>query len=135
MNSKSLMIGDWVKSTDFSFQCSSIGAACVRVAYQSRIYNIKENLLHPIPLTEEILALNGWHRTGYGWLENDACKSIHVYYKWDAFKDEDTGRYVDYMTDFGVNGISGFEWVHEFQHYLRLVNHADIADNFRIKEE
>lgn len=132
MRSRELMIFDWVACKDYRLQVTSVAKASVRTNFLNRIYNIAETELKPIPLTEKILALNGWHRTGYGWLENDAAKSIHVYYEWAGHKDEDTGRYVDYMTDFGVNGISGFEWVHEFQHYLRLVNHANIADNFRI---
>ncbi len=85
--------------------------------------------LEPIPLTKEIISANGFKYGGYdGMLEHKDHKNLKVYYKIDHFEGSDW--IVKYWE---VIGIAGIEYVHEFQHYLRLVGFSDFADNFKIK--
>ena len=127
MKTTELMIGDWVISNkrgkneivkvvsfDGGINCCWIGADCFLglVACED---------LSPISLTPEILEKNGWKETQYWHEYQDGKNTIQ------CCLPDMRGR---------INGveIENFkcEYVHQYQHLLRLCGLDELADNFKI---
>ena len=121
------MIGDWVISNkrgkneivkvvsfDGGINCCWIGADCFLglVACED---------LSPISLTPEILEKNGWKETQYWHEYQDGKNTIQ------CCLPDMRGR---------INGIEienfKCEYVHQYQHLLRLCGLDELADNFKI---
>lgn len=73
--------------------------------------------LEPIPLTPEILEMNGWWDDMDMWQHEEVNFCIE---KWD-------GRFQCYE----INQIK-LDSVHELQHALRLCGLYELADNFKV---
>ncbi len=130
MDYKDLQINDWVylsEAAKYAMQVASIDKYECSLDFEGNagdpflaIYG--EGGIAPIPLTEEMIALNGW-RAG---VEGD-------YYLGGGFE------FLEWRTDskaFYLNNAPlpyELEWVHQLQHILRLLGYNDIADNFKIK--
>ena len=127
MKTTELMIGDWVISNkrgkneivkvvsfDGGINCCWIGADCFLglVACED---------LSPISLTPEILEKNGWKETQYWHEYQDGKNTIQ------CCLPDMRGR---------INGIEienfKCEYVHQYQHLLRLCGLDELADNFKI---
>ena len=127
MKTTELMIGDWVISNkrgkneivkvvsfDGGINCCWIGADCFLglVACED---------LSPISLTPEILEKNGWKETQYWHEYQDSKNTIQ------CCLPDMRGR---------INGveIENFkcEYVHQYQHLLRLCGLDELADNFKV---
>ena len=109
MKANELMIGDWIFYGDKS----------VKVLQLSE--NSKYDWVKPIPLTPEILKKNGWKETEYCYEYRDYKNTIQ------CCLPDMIGR---------INGveIENFkcEYVHQYQHLLRLCGLHELADNFKI---
>ena len=80
-----------------------------------------EGLIRPIPITPEMLVRNGWKETQY-WHEYQDCKNTI-----QCCLPDMRGR---------INGIEiehfKCEYVHQYQHLLRLCGLNELADNFKV---
>lgn len=136
INGKELMIGDYV---DVSGHGNPIELGIVKEIYDGGnemditikdciIKNcdviFAENEISPIKLTKEFFLKNGFAKL---------YRDIHVtrlYYRnnivlnVNIYPPENDAR-------FGIDGIE-INYVHEFQHYLRLVKMSDYANNLKI---
>ena len=122
-----LMIGDWVtgkKWRELPFQITRIndgGKFIYGKTGNSTVGPVFFDELEPIPLTREILEMNGF-------TEN---------YRYDDLSYIQSNGAV---TGTHINGENGemeemyFKYVHEVQNALRLCNLNDLADNFKLKE-
>jgi hypothetical protein len=129
MKVNELMIGDW-----FSFDntlhrvCALKGdLKCNLIGYtdNSRLRKwITDSVAEPIRLTPNILLANGWRKVVYG--------EYTLYLIGDVGDPEFTVEYVSEYDCFYVANIK-VEFVHEFQHALRLLGFIDMADDFIIR--
>ena len=123
-----LMIGDWVtgkKWRELPFQTTRIndGGKFIygKTTADLTVGPVFFDELEPIPLTREILEMNGF-------TEN---------YRYDDLSYIQSNGTV---TGTHINGENGemeemyFKYVHEVQNALRLCNLNDLADNFKLKE-
>lgn len=87
-----------------------------------------EGGIAPIPLTKEMLELNGWNFIEGRWCNaNIGINRGYKAFRWVAYeRDEHSGesRHINVM-DVG--------YVHELQHFLRICGYDDLANEFRIK--
>ena len=109
MKAIDLMVGDWVKS---------------RIGMNIKIVSIDHDypiVYEPIPLTLEILEKNGWKETEYWHEYQDGKNTIQ------CCLPDMRGR---------INGveIENFkcEYVHQYQHLLRLCGLNELANNFKV---
>ena len=125
MKASELMIGDWYydKELQKKRQFHQLQFA---EDYGNPTYHLD---LEPIYLTKEILFANGFERTGCKGVLSHNKHNIKVFYEIDHFEGADR-----IVKEWSVLGIMGIEFVHEFQHYLRLVNYTELADNFKIND-
>ena len=125
MKCKELMINDWVSDKyGYLMQITVIGDGYV--SFEDDEGNLcqlddKCNQPEPIPLTYEILKKNGWKDAEF-WCEyQEGNNSIQ------ACLPDMRGR---------INGIEiehfKCEYVHQYQHLLRLCGLDELADNFKI---
>ena len=125
MKCKELMIGDWVSDKyGYLMQISFVGNGYA--SFEDDGGNLcqlddKCNQPEPIPLTYEILKKNGWKDAEF-WCEyQEGNNSIQ------ACLPDMRGR---------INGIEiehfKCEYVHQYQHLLRLCGLDELADNFKI---
>lgn len=78
-----------------------------------------------IPLTEEMLKLNGWDKYPFQcYLSN---KKVIEF----CLRNAGIGFYCS--NENGENDIVNIHYVHELQHLLRIFGYGDLADNFKIK--
>ena len=127
LNCKSLMIGDWVtgkKWRENPFQITRIndgGKFVYGKTATSTVGPFFLDELEPIPLTREILEMNGF-------TENYRYDDLSYIQSCSAV----TGTHIN-----GENGEMEemyFKYVHEVQNALRLCGLDDLADNFKLKE-
>lgn len=131
MKATDLMIGDWVLWKNRNVQivrtCAlvySFGHTDVWLAHCNDDNNIEchdLSKISPIPLTYEILKKNGWKDAEF-WCEyQEDNNSIQ------ACLPDMRGR---------INGIEiehfKCEYVHQYQHLLRLCGLNELADNFKV---
>lgn len=116
MDTKQLMIGDFVEYrnvnelTQICKVCSvsNLDGDIIYCEFDDGIYDAHQSTIHPIQITEEILKENNIEWEFY-----------------DCYHFEFKNRGV-------VVTLSGYPYVHELQHVLRLVGLDDMADNFKI---
>ena len=81
-----------------------------------------------IPLTEEILELNGWRCSGDHWDHPD------IPYRLIVCNAEDKCFLLSIKTlKKSLLYISELRYIHEFHNFLRMVGFTDEADDFKIK--
>lgn len=121
MNVTELMIGDWVYDTilQSNAKIQAIQPLTIRCDINTEHHLYCE--FNPIHLTPEILEKNGWKETAY-WHEYQDGKNII-----QCCLPDMRGR---------INGIEiehfKCEYVHQYQHLLRLCGLNELADNFKI---
>lgn len=131
MNIKQLMIGDWVFNKHHNKPIQLTAYDYFTHSHKDGVQSFEGILnphptvgrdLEPIPLTEEILKLNGFiHKeTMDEW--------------WHEEYDPVWGmRLSDFeLTDEFKFGRAKITYVHELQHALRLCGLNDLADNFKV---
>ena len=113
MKATELMVGDWIVKP----------SGHIRTIDRAEFLNDDAWFedIKPISLTPEILEKNGWKETVYYHDYRDGNNTIQFF--------------LPYMTG-RINGIDiehfGCEYVHQFQHLLRLCGLDEIADNFKL---
>lgn len=129
MKAKEVMINDWVKLKNQKGEWidnSQVGSGIMACALDETEFLV----LEPIPLTEEILKLNGFI------FKEDENEWWH--YNPFPFSDFQIGYYNDDCND--MRFIAGcivtnikLKYVHQLQHVLRLCGLDEFADKFKIK--
>lgn len=116
MKATELQIGDWVSIKPLS--------AYIYTRHKIKIQdfaNLHKMDFVPIPLTHLILEKNGWKETQYWHEYQDSKNTIQ------CCLPDMRGR---------INGIEivnfKCEFVHQYQHLLRLCGLDELADNFKI---
>ena len=116
MKATELMIGDKVMVKVLSLIPNTYVLHTWTANDYSRDFKVK-----PAPLTPEILEKNGWKETQY-WLEYQEDKNTI-----QCCPPDMRGR---------INGIEiehfKCEYVHQYQHLLRLCGLNELADNFKV---
>lgn len=112
MEANELMIGDWVTLNGVDYQWQ----------WTHHDFTASEfSTLTPIPLTPEILEKNGWKEAQF----------------WHEYKDG-KNTIQSCLPDMRgiINGVEiqhfKCEYVHQYQHLLRLCGLTELADNFKI---
>lgn len=124
MKCKELMVNDWVANQDETpVQIYSTGENCAYATTEDTVW-VFENTKYepqPIPITPEMLEKNGWKETQYWHEYQDGKNTIQ------CCLPDMRGR---------INGIEiehfKCEYVHQYQHLLRLCGLNELADNFEV---
>ena len=113
MNDKELMIGDWIVKPSGNIRTMD------RAEFSNDDAWFED--IKPIPLTPEILEENGWKETQYWHEYQDGKNTIQ------CCLPDMRGK---------INGIEiehfKCEYVHQYQHLLRLCGLDELADNFKV---
>ena len=127
MKCKELQIFDWVQDKNgFQWQIIGVGDDYAYATFEDNEgdpweFDDKDDQPEPIPLTPEILEKNGWKETQY-WLEYQEDKNTI-----QCCPPDMRGK---------INGIDiehfKCEYVHQYQHLLRLCGLNELADNFKV---
>lgn len=134
MEATDLMIGDWVINPVHN-DCSKIES----VYYDKELHclvgtdgRFPQQHFNTIPLTAEILELNGWKENSI-MLEHIAIDIMRRkdrrrwYVEVSKLEDTDTYNVITLLT------LHSARFVHELQHALRLCGLNELADNFKVK--
>lgn len=131
MKANELMLNDWVcydGDTDYECPLRVDGVSCDDVSIEGEGFLGGVNgVVVPIPLTEEILKVNGFEIYGHHamlYVNNDMPEEVSIH--------------IDYAESYDINSpdyrLSGLcKYVHELQHALRICGLAELADEFRIE--
>ena len=124
---RALMVGDWCcDEHGFPMQITNVGDDYAYATFEGNEgdpweFDDKDDQPQPIPLTPEILEKNGWKEAEY-WHEYQDGENII-----QCCLPDMRGR---------VNGIEienfKCEYVHQYQHLLRLCGLNELADNFKV---
>ncbi len=133
MKTIELMIGDWVMFNNplkvqhiYNNGYDDVVAEIIEEGINDegeyeKIRDVPSTYCSPIPLTPEILEKNGWKETQYWHEYQDGKNTIQ------CCLSDMRGR---------INGIEighfKCEYVHQYQHLLRLCGLDELADNFKI---
>ena len=136
MNAKELMIGDWIADKNKPHKVSA------KDLHDMDVFPIYEDLAKPIRLTRKIFELNGWK------LEHDKHNYLvlykhttekYIWFMWDL-----KYRVIDIQTQASHLDLDKYnlcvtkvcvpcDYVHQFQHSLRLSGFTEMADNFKVE--
>ena len=124
---RDLMVGDWCRSGHgIPMQITNVGEDYADATFEGNEgdpweFDDKDDQPQPIPITTEILEKNGWKETQYWHEYQDGKNTIQ------CCLPDMRGR---------INGIEiehfKCEYVHQYQHLLRLCGLNELADNFKI---
>ena len=124
MKCKELMVGDLVSHNEVPIQIIFVGNGYANYEDEEGgpcQLDDKYYPPEPIPLTPEILEKNGWKETEYCYEYRDYKNTIQ------CCLPDMRGR---------INGIEiehfKCEYVHQYQHLLRLCGLDELADNFKV---
>ena len=127
MKCKELQICDWIQDENgFKWQIIGVGDDYAYATFEDNEgdpweLDDKDDQPEPIPLTPEILEKNGWKETQYWHEYQDGKNTIQ------CCPPDMRGR---------INGIDiehfKCEYVHQYQHLLRLCRFDELADNFKV---
>ena len=132
MEAKELQIGDWVYYYNKPYHVIGIrqgfgNKSKYKVELDDDIDRIASiESVQPIPLTREILRLNGFHIT----LDDAVLHSKNKYFI-QYIGDENLLKIHLMRTQIFINVV--VEYVHKFQHILRDCELYDLANNFKVE--
>ena len=124
MKCRELMVNDWVANqygTPIQIYSTGDNGAYANTGDTLWVFEDNEYKPQPIPLTHEILEKNGWKETQYWHEYQDGKNTIQCC-----------------LPDMRgiINGIEiehfKCEYVHQYQHLLRLCGLDELADNFKL---
>lgn len=147
LNGKSLMIGDWVlKDRNYSEEdplytkldyrpYQIMSGEDIDLACETNCIG-DADVYQPIPLTPEILKLNGFEQKNDGWLRcedkaNEFQNYIFIQYRHQGDIRECEINYVNIVK---ANYLYVINYVHQLQQVLRLCGLNGLADNFKLEE-
>lgn len=123
MDSKLLMIGDWVyEGSNHPIKVNQNYGKSIRYDEGDYSHEVEGSCLSPIPLTPEILEKNGF-------IYRDL--PFELYWEYDGVT-IDCGACDYYYINLGNNRSMDVSNVHELQHALRLCGLNELADNFKV---
>lgn len=138
MKATDLMINDWVylsEKSRYAMQVTLIDGSNCTLDFEGNeadffdgIYG--DNGIAPIPLTTELLELNGWRDEHDSWYLHEWCDDIVL------FGDDEDG-FLWYIFDTATTNkiyVTTAYYVHDLQHILRIRGYDNIADNFKISK-
>ena len=125
MKATELMIGDWVclkDDTKYELPLKVDGVLTDDISLEGEGFlGGAEGLIRSIPITPKMLVRNGWKETQYWHEYQDGKNTIQ------CCLPDMRGR---------INGIEieyfKCEYVHQYQHLLRLCGLNKLADNFKV---
>ena len=127
MNSKELMIGDWVLLNGNPLKIQAIDSLGAEIVANGDLFCIKEDRwaytadkIDSIPLTPEILEKNGWNHSNRLMITRIDDN--------DFYWSEELGGIL-YKNQYNMCNC---KYVHNLQHALRLCGFDELADNFKI---
>ena len=124
---RALMVGDWIcDEHGFPMQITTVGDDYAYATFEDNEadpweFDDKDDQPEPIPITYEILKKNGWKDAEY-WIEYQDDKSI-IQCGLPIMRGRINGIVIE---DFKC------EYVHQYQHLLRLCGLDELADNFKV---
>lgn len=129
IEAKELMLGDWINYLPDMFGRvtelkTGENGEFVEVSFKNSYYKailLKDDYFYPIPLTDDILKLNGWQFGTNGEWKKEKCLI-------ELETGEEGGYYV-YIGDSRVFVDS----VHNLQHLLKFAGFRELADNFVVQ--
>ena len=131
MKANELMIDDWVYNKNIAKPMQVYPMMLSQMFRQTPDATTEDYNIFPIPLTPEILEKNGFEKSYSSILTADGYKKLLVY-KYKNIKQAQSIRHnlikvcvsldgSKYDVEFGISShIFDLEYVHEFQHALRL---------------
>ena len=128
MKAADLMIGDWIRLTykdKSKSQCFKVDTLLMQ-AFLGGVgaWCMDDKIIEPIPLTKEILELNGFTGNNLFQLKvNSVNIEISLFGGYPMYIDYPTWRYCLPMP----------KYVYQLQHYLRDCGLDELADNFRVE--
>ena len=124
---RDLMVGDWITNRNgFPMQITNVGEDYAYATFEGNEgdpweFDDNDDQPEPILLTPEILEKNGWKEAEFWHEYQDGMNTIQ------CCLPDMRGR---------INGIEiehfKCEYVHQYQHLLRLCGLDELADNFKI---
>ena len=125
MKATELMIGDWVCLKDdtkceFPLKVDGVLTDDISLEGEGFLGGV-DGLIRPIPITPEILEKNGWKEYEY-WLEYQDGKNT-IQCSPPNMLGMINGVFIEHFK---------CEYVHQYQHLLRLCGLNKLADNFKI---
>ena len=125
MKATELMVGDWVclkDDTKYELPLKVDGVLTDDISLEEEGFlGGAEGLIRPIPINPKTLVKNGWKETQYWHEYQDGNNTIQ------CCMPDMRGR---------INGIEiehfKCEYVHQYQHLLRLCGLNELADNFKV---
>ena len=127
MNLTDLAILDWVLINNTPHRIQAIDSIDAEMQADDELYYIGEDRCHSedkiegIPLTPEILKKNGWKEYEY-WLEYQDGKNT-IQCSPPNMLGIINGVFIEHFK---------CEYVHQYQHLLRLYGLNELADNFKV---
>lgn len=119
MEAKELMLGDFVIGPDMT-PIKITNVDWFGMVEDQNGHLIKAGDLQPIPLTEEIVKLNGFKKCSWDLMRWKCDDGFSI--------DKENNIFYAYI----CGNLKPITYVHELQHLLRLCG-SDLADNFKIK--
>lgn len=124
MNTRELMIGDFVYSEYEERVIKVREVENFSVIYEEEFFSGLDNEIHPIRLTDEMLSANYERKTircAEKWTIDEQRRLYLAIYHWEG---------EDHYEVF--NGVE-IRYVHELQHVLRLCGEYEMADNLKLE--
>ncbi|MCQ2211930.1 MAG: hypothetical protein MJZ34_16740 [Paludibacteraceae bacterium] len=121
-----LMVGDWV--------VTELGCVIIQLKVDDfKQIECNELIVNPIPLTEEILAMNGWKDS-----DPNLFNGLHYVFIYGKNHTLTLNHWTNSNTNeeyytFAIGGGDRIlKYVHELQRALRCCGLFDLADNFKV---
>lgn len=124
---KELQFGDWCCDLHgFPMQITNVGDDYAYATFEGNEgdpweFDDKDDQPQPIPLTSEILEKNGWKETQYWHEYQDGRSTIQCCLP--DMQGMINGVFIEHFK---------CEYVHQYQHLLRLCGLNELADNFKV---
>ena len=124
---KELQYMDWVTDEHgFPMQITNVGEDYAYATFEGNEgdpweFDDKDNQPKPFPLTAEILEKNGWKETQYWHEYQDGRSTIQC--RLPDMQGMINGVFIEHFQ---------CEYVHQYQHLLRLCGLNELADNFKV---
>lgn len=139
MNSKELMIGDWVLINNVPHKVQAIDNIDAEIQADDDLYYAGEDRYHSedkiegIPITEDFFRENDWEYRCRTYIQKSFIKDVDKFrleivnnklYVWFDYSPDDWG--------FVENVKAPIKYIHDIQHILRLYGLNEFADNFKV---
>ena len=133
MNSKELMIGDWVLINNVPHKIQVINNIDAEIQADDVLYYVGEDKIEGIPVTEDFFRENDWEYRCRTYLQKSFVKDV------DKFRLEIVNNKLYVWFDYSPNNWKQsanvkvpIKYIHDIQHVLRLCGLNEFTDNFKV---